>query len=193
MDGIKDTAADDVFILMRIPLFDRDAELAAILPFATAIGGLALDDMALATEWTDLTNQGIGAYFRDGGGGNLNGITGGFLLGRFFGRSLLAGWFLLQVLIGRDGDMAVAVVGKHLVDDIVDLGLEFGDELSWIIFFVFDIAEFLFPDTRQCTALEEFLVDGIDEFDTRRCSYEVLSFTADIMSFEQSFDDTRTT
>ena len=40
------------------------------------------------------------------------------------------------------------------------------DEFGRVVGFVLDVSELLFPDTRQLTALQEFLVDGVDELDT---------------------------
>ena len=55
-----------------------------------------------------------------------------------------------------------------------------------------DVSELLFPDTRQLTALQEFLVDGVDELDTCRGCHQVLALAADVVALEEGFDDAGT-
>ena len=52
-----------------------------------------------------------------------------------------------------------------------------------------DVSELLFPDTRQLTALQEFLVDGVDELDTRWSCHQILALAADVVAFEEGFDN----
>ena len=55
-----------------------------------------------------------------------------------------------------------------------------------------DIAQFLFPDACQLTALEQFLADKVNEFDTRRRGYEPLLVTLYIVPLEEGLDDAGT-
>ena len=54
---------------------------------------------------------------------------------------------------------------------------------------MFDVAQFLLPDTRQFTALQQFLVDEVDEFDACRGGDEAFAVALDIVALEECLDD----
>ena len=70
--------------------------------------------------------------------------------------------------------------------------LQLVDELSGIVFLMLYVAQFLLPDTRELTALEEFLADEIDELDARRRGYQTFALPADIVALEKCLDDAGT-
>ena len=94
--------------------------------------------------------------------------------------------------VGLTVDMPVAVVAHHIVYDGGDLLLELVDEPGGIVFMVFDVAELLFPDTRELHAGEELLVDGVDELYACRCGHDVLTLTAYVVAFKECLDDAGT-
>ena len=55
-----------------------------------------------------------------------------------------------------------------------------------------DVSELFLPDTGQLTALQEFLVDGVDELDTCWSCHQVLALAADVVALEESLDDAGT-
>ena len=64
------------------------------------------------------------------------------------------------------------------------------DKVGSVILSVLNVSQFLLPYTGQLTALEQFLLDEVDEFDACGSGYEVFSLALDISSFEESLDDT---
>ena len=54
---------------------------------------------------------------------------------------------LLQFRIGKYGDATIGRVGYDLVNDLRHLLFQFVDKLLRVVFLVFDVAQFLFPDT----------------------------------------------
>ena len=52
-----------------------------------------------------------------------------------------------------------------------NLLLQFVDEEAWVILLVFDVAQFLFPNTCQLAALEQFFLDHVYQFDASRCGH----------------------
>ena len=90
-------------------------------------------------------------------------------------------------------DATVGGVGHHLLDDIGDLLFQLVDKLCGIVLLVLDVTQFLFPDTCQLTALEQFLADEVDEFDARRGGDESFAFAFDIAALEECLDDTWST
>lgn len=79
----------------------------------------------------------------------------------------------LQVFLGGYGDVACAVVRQHVFHNLVDLFLQSVDEVGRVVGLVLYVAQLFLPDTCQLAAFQQFLVDGVDEFDTRRCGNEV--------------------
>ena len=85
--------------------------MAACLPVAAAIGGLALDDDALAAKRTWLANHWVGWSLRSRS--RLGCILSSCLLflgWSFLGWSFLGSRFLLEVFLCHDGHSPVAVV-----------------------------------------------------------------------------------
>ncbi len=74
----------------------------------------------------------------------------------------------------------------------VDLLFQTVDELGWVVGFVLDVSELFLPDTRQLTALQEFLMDGVDEFDACWSCHQVLALAADVVALEEGLDDAGT-
>ena len=72
------------------------------------------------------------------------------------------------------------------------LSLQFLDKLSGIVFLMLDVAQLLFPDTCQFTALQQFLVDEVDELDARWGGDEALAVALDIVALEEGLDDAGT-
>ena len=85
--------------------------------------------------------------------------------------------------------MTVTVVSHHVVHYLPDLLLQLLHKLSRIITFVFDVTQLLLPYSCQLTTLQQFLLDGIDEFYACGSSHEVLPFAPDIMTFKQRLYD----
>ena len=65
-----------------------------------------------------------------------------------------------------------------------DLLLQLVDELLGIVLLGFDVAQLLFPDTRELTALEQFLADEVYEFDARGGGHKTLALTLDVVALE---------
>ena len=57
---------------------------------------------------------------------------------------------------------------------------------------VLDVTQFLLPDSRQLTTLQQFLVDGVNQFDARGRGDEVLALALDIVPLEEGLDDAGT-
>lgn len=74
----------------------------------------------------------------------------------------------LHVFVTHYCYVTVAVVGQNVVDYRGDLFFQFVDKLSGVIFLVFNVAQFLLPYTREFAALEQFFLDGVNEFYARR-------------------------
>ena len=70
-----------------------------------------------------------------------------------------------------------------------NLLLQFADKLSRVVSLVLYVAQFLLPYSRQLTALEQFLLDEVDEFDACSRSHEVFSLPSDIVPLEQRLYD----
>ena len=88
--------------------------------------------------------------------------------------------------------MACAVVRQHVFHNLVDLFLQSVDEVGRVVGLVLYVAQLLLPDTCQLAAFQQFLIDGVDEFDTRRCGNEVFSLSPYVVSLEEGFDDAGT-
>ena len=91
-----------------------------------------------------------------------------------------------------DGHSSAAVIRQNIDDNLVDLLFQTIDEFGRIVGLVLDVSELFFPDTGQLTALQEFLVDGVDEFDTCWSCHQVLALAADVVALEESLDDAGT-
>ena len=161
--------------MLRKLLLKRHAIGAALFPAAAAIGSLSLDDVTLSAERADgaflrfIRSCGCGLFFL-------------FLAGCFrLGCSLCLGRFhLLQVGIGKHCHATIARIRHHLLYDFRYLGLQFLDELLGIVCLMFDVAQFLLPDTRQFTAFQQFLMDEVDEFDACRGGDEALPISGPV-------------
>ena len=70
------------------------------------------------------------------------------------------------------------------MDDVGHLLLQFVDKLLGIVFLVFDVAKLLLPDTRQLTALQQFLADQVDELDASGGGDETFLVAFDIVALE---------
>ena len=178
----------------------RQLEGAAVAPLAAAVGGLSFYHRALAAERTGAADDAVvghGSGYgssrrsgrRSGGGGGCRGS--GNLVGRLLGSRLLTGSLLLEVFLGGDGHVAVAVVGQHVVHDFGDLLFQFVDKQHRVVGLSLDVAQFLLPDARQFAAFEQFFVDGVDEFDARGRGQQILAFAPDVVALEQRLDDAR--
>lgn len=95
---------------------------------------------------------------------------------------LLSGFFLvstpssasfLHVFVTHYCYVTVAVVGQNVVHYRGDLLFQFVDKLSGVIFLVLNVAQFLLPYTREFAALEQFFLDGVNEFYARRSGNNV--------------------
>lgn len=124
----------------------------------------------------------------------LRRVSGVLLCRSFLTRSLGLGSLLclgrfqfLEVSIAEHGDPAITSVTHHLMHNFCHLGLEFLYKLLSIVFLMFDVAEFLFPDSSKFTALQEFLTDEVDELDACWGSDEALAVTLDIVPLEKPF------
>ena len=104
---------------------------------------------------------------------------------------MLAGRCFLGFLLrlGFDGNTAVAGVATDRVDDLGHHLLEFVKELRSIVLTTFDFTQLLLPNTRQLSTLEQFFVNKADEFDACRRGNQAFAFLANVLSFEESFDD----
>ena len=85
--------------------------------------------------------------------------------------------------------MPVRLVGDDLSDDLRHLFLQLANELGGLIFVGFDVAQLLLPDACQLGALEQILVDEVDELDARGRSHEALALLSYIMALEERLDD----
>lgn len=171
-------------------------------PLGTSVGGFPFQNGPLSAERTPATDDGI-AFGQ--------GWSSRFFL-RFRGRtrfrsrfrggfwSGLAGPFLrsLRDFLGfRDGDRlvfyhrhpAVAVVAQYAIDDFRNHLLQLGEEGTCIVTLPFDFTQFLFPDTGQFGRFQQFFVDKLNQLHSGGGSYQVFPFLADVMTFEQGFDD----
>ena len=77
--------------------------------------------------------------------------------------------------------------------DLRHLCLQFIDKLFGIVFLVFDVTKFLFPDTSQLTTLQQFLPNQVDEFNSCGGGDETFAVAFDIVTFEKGLDDASTT
>ena len=96
----------------------------------------------------------------------------------------LGRFYLLQFCIGEYCYPPVRVVGHHFVHDFRHLGLQLVDKLFGVVFLVLNVAQLLFPDTRQLAAFQQFFTNQVDEFDTSRRGDESLAVALDVMAFE---------
>ena len=55
-----------------------------------------------------------------------------------------------------------------------------------------DITQFLLPDTRQFTTLQQFFLDDVYQFDAGSRGQQVLLLPTDIVALEECLDDART-
>lgn len=101
--------------------------------------------------------------------GSLYGLA--FRLLSWFRRLLLR--LFLHVFVTHYCYVTVAVVGQNVVHYRGDLLFQFVDKLSGVIFLVFNVAQFLLPYTREFAALEQFFLDGVNEFYARRSGNNV--------------------
>ena len=81
--------------------------------------------------------------------------------------------------------MASTVVRQYVIDDLVDLFFQTIDKVGWVIGLMLDVSEFFLPNTSQLTTFQQFLVDGVDEFDSGRSSHQVFSLALDIVALEE--------
>ena len=56
-----------------------------------------------------------------------------------------------------------------------------------------NIAQLLLPDTRQLTTLKQLFADEVDKLYTCWCGNQALAFALDVVTLEQSLDDTSAT
>ena len=132
-------------------LLERLAPVAALAPAGAAVGGVALDDLALSALGADAA----GTY--DAAAGL-----------RFGGR--VAGLGLRGAAGGRcgcglgGGDEAVRVVGQHLQHEGLHHVLHFVDELLRAVFVALNLSELALPQSREFSTLEQFVVNEGNEF-----------------------------
>ena len=55
-----------------------------------------------------------------------------------------------------------------------------------------DVAELLLPDTGQFATLQQFLMDGVNEFDACRGCHQILALATDVVALEEGLDDAGT-
>lgn len=169
-------------------MFKRQSECASFFPAAASVGRFAFYDMSLAAYWACrayyrvvglhrlLCRFGLGCLCRIGilrcvrlFFGSLYGLA--FRLLSWFRRLLLR--LFLHVFVTHYCYVTVAVVGQNVVDYRGDLFFQFVDKLSGVIFLVLNVAQFLLPYTREFAALEQFFLDGVNEFYARRSGNNV--------------------
>ena len=97
--------------------------------------------------------------------------------------------FLVQFRIGHNGDSAVTGVTQHLDDNLTDLSFQFFNKLSSVISLMLDIAQLLFPDAGEFATLQQFFLDGVDQFDACGGGQQVLPFPTDIAALEKGLDN----
>ena len=57
---------------------------------------------------------------------------------------------------------------------------------------MFDVAQFLLPDTCQLTTLQQFLADEVDKFNARGGGDEAFLVAFDIVALEEGLNDAGT-
>ena len=136
-------------------LVERQAECATCLPIAASVSPFAFDDNSLLALRTGLTHNvvvGLEGLWC-GWFGRVRDFCCGLGLGLWVDLSfgfwcgcLLLGDGFLEVVFGGDGDVAVGVVGQHLVNDLGYLRFQLVNKLLRIVVAVLDVAQFLFPN-----------------------------------------------
>lgn len=146
-------------------LFERQSERTSLFPSAASVCCLSLYHHAFATHRTYVArfHSGCVAWL----GCRLR-CRRSFRFGGSFPLGLL-----FHVLFSENRDASVGVVAQYVVYDGGNLLLQFADKLSRVVSLVLDVAQFLLPYSRQLTALEQFLLDEVDEFDACSRSHEV--------------------
>ena len=136
-------------------LAERQAECATCLPIAASVSPFALDDNSLFALRTGLTHNAVVGLegLRCGWFGRGRALCCVLRLGLWVGLRfgfwcgcLLLGDGFLEVVFGGDGDVAVGVVGQHLVNDLGYLRFQLVNKLLRIVVAVLDVAQFLFPN-----------------------------------------------
>ena len=171
--------------LRKLHLVEWQSVLASFLPVAASVGCLSLDDGSLSTQWAGLAYHWVFVCRRSR---RLRCSSRRRLSCRCF----LGCRLFFEVFLGGYGDVACAVVRQHVFHNLVDLFLQSVDEVGRVVGLVLYVAQLLLPDTCQLAAFQQFLVDGVDEFDTRRCGNEVFSLSPYVVSLEEGFDDAGT-
>ena len=172
-----------------------------ILPFRTTISRLPLDNSAFTAHRARLTDQEIRLT------GNWHSLLSGpfnylfrtllFLL-LFFWSSRFAGTFfglflrLFFCYLCRSflyGNATVGIIRQYTCHNLLNHLFQFFQKLPGIISSFFNLTKFLLPYTGQFGRFQEFLMDKLYQFHTRRGSYQILFLLTDIVSLEQGLDN----
>ena len=85
--------------------------------------------------------------------------------------------------------MTVAVIGKYTHHNLRYHLLQLLQKLSGIIGTLLYFTQLLFPYTRQFGRFQQLFVDNLNQFHTRRGSYQVLFLLTDIVALEERLDN----
>ena len=149
--------------------FEGLAPSATFAPAGATVGGVALDDLALAALRAFAS---LAHHLALGLGGGIGGRV----------------WDIGRFEVGRS-DAAVGIVGQHLLHNVGYHLLEFIDKLPSGILVAFDFAEFVFPNAGEFGTFQVFFFDEADELYAGGGGFQTFALLADVAAAVKCLDD----
>ena len=87
------------------------------------------------------------------------------------------------------GDVAIGIVGQHLIHNVAYHRFEFVNKLSRTVGLLFNEAQLALPQTGKFGTFEQLFLDERNEFYAGGSGHNVLALTTDVLTLEQGFDN----